>query len=180
MHAGMEDRQTRRGRQEAGPPQWGTLDLTRRSRYLALLRRWTHERLPAGTRVAADAAEWMRNALAHSAICDEAACEDGLLVRLRARLLADRPQALLARTAGISPRVEQLIGCDRLAAWEAALAALPRRQREIVILRIEFGLDFAAIGEETGLSPGAARAATVNALAALIDALRGTTYGRAA
>ena len=157
------------------------LDMARRSRYLILLRRWVQERLPAGTRAALDAAEWVRDALMNAAGPDgEAARENGsLLVRLRTRLLADRPQELRARSAEPSmpsSRVEQLIGRDQLDSWEYALTTLPHSQREFAILRIEFGLDFAQIADECSCPVAVARAETLNALAALIGAL-GTRHG---
>jgi DNA-directed RNA polymerase specialized sigma24 family protein len=172
-------------RSEAGPPRRETLDMARRSQYLALLRRWTQERLPTGTRAALDAAEWIRDALTKAAgPGGDAARENGsLLVRLRTRLLADHPSPARARLAGQSmpsSRVEQLIGCNQLDVWESALAVLPRRQRELVILRIEFGLDYAAIAAEIDLALPYARAETVNALAALIDALGTLQRDRAA
>jgi hypothetical protein len=162
-----------------------TLDLARRGRYFALLRRWAQERLPSGARAAIDAAEWIRAVLMRPGNVDAEVerADRSVLVRLRTRLLAERPQSLRTRCADrmIPPsRVEQLIGGDRLDAWENALAALPRRQRELVILRVEFGLDFEAIAAETHLALPFARAETVNALAALIDALGGTERGRAA
>lgn len=160
-----------------------TLDLARRGRYLALLRRWAQERLPVGTRAAMDAAEWIRDLLMRTDPTGEPAREDrSLLVGLRTRLLAERP-SLRARRADrsmASSRVEQWIGADQLDAWERALATLPRRQRELVILRVEFGLDFEAIAAEMRLALPFARAETVNALAALIDALGGKPRGRAA
>jgi RNA polymerase sigma-70 factor (ECF subfamily) len=162
-----------------------TLDLARRGHYMALLRRWARERLPAGMKAAVDAAEWIRDALPTGTDPgDRTPAENGsVLVRLRARLLADRSATVRARIAERgrpSSRVEQLVGRDQLDAWEQALAHLPQRQRELVILRIEFGLDYAAIAEETGSEVVTARAETVNALAALINALGETQRGRAA
>jgi RNA polymerase sigma-70 factor (ECF subfamily) len=159
--------------------------MARRSRYTALLRRWAQERLPAGTRAATDAAEWIRETLTRAAgpAAEPAPTAGSFLVRLRTHLLADRGSAIRARIAERSappPRVEQLIGCNRVGDWEAALAMLTRVQRELVILRVEFGLDFAAIAAEMDLSEPAARAETVNALAALIDALGEWRRGRAA
>ena len=166
-------------------PRREPLDMARRGRYIALLRRWAQERLPAGTRAAMDAGEWIRETLTKAAApnSEPAGATRSVLVRLRARLLADRSHALRARIAERampSPRVEQLIGCNQLAAWEAALALLPRLQRELVILRVEFGLDYAAIAAETDLTESSARAETVNALAALIDALGEWRRDRAA
>ena len=152
------------------------LDRARRSQYLTLLRRWASERLPAGTKAAGDAVEWLRHALDHDVHDTE---RDGsFLVRMRERLLARRP----VPSARLRPssRVEQLVGRDRLEAWEQALGDLPERQRELAILRIEFGLDYEAIAAEMDVPAGHARAETVNALAALIDALGRRPCGRAA
>ena len=172
MSAVMEQYPRRAPRQDVEPPRHDALDMARRCRYLALLRRWAQERLPAGTRAAHDVADWARGVLIHAALSD-AHGGGSLLLRLRSRLLAEGTPAtgLAANDSRPSPRVEQLIGCDRLEVWEKALAALPLRQRELVILRIEFGLDYDAIGDEAGLTPVLARSETVNALAALIDAM---------
>ena len=176
MSVVMEHYPRRATRQDVEPPRHDALDMARRSRYLALLRRWAQERLPAGTRAAHDAADWARSVLIHAAL-SESHGAGSLLLRLRSRLIAEGTRTMraandrAANDARPSPRVEQLIGCDRLDVWERALAALPLRQRELVILRIEFGLDYEAIAEEASLSVVAARSETVNALAALIDAV---------
>src|SRR6185312_14672218 len=52
MSAVMEQYPRRATRQNVEPPRQGALDMARRCRYLALLRRWAQERLPAGTRAA--------------------------------------------------------------------------------------------------------------------------------
>jgi RNA polymerase sigma-70 factor (ECF subfamily) len=150
------------------------LDTARRSRYAAQLRRWALERLPAGTKAAFDAAEWIRETLGRAADpgTGSVPCDGSLLVRLRAAVLADDAMpALRSECARPSSRVEQLVGRDRLDAWEQALDRLSASQRELAILRIEFGLDYEEIAAETGFPVAAARAHTVNALAALIDAL---------
>lgn len=177
MSAVLEQSSRRATRQDVEASRHGALDMARRGRYLALLRRWAQERLPAGTRAALDAADWARGILINAVLSDSYG-DGSLLLRLRSRLLAAGAQTThAANDARPSPRVEQLIGCDRLDVWELALAALPVRQRELVILRIEFGLDYEAIAEEASLSVEAARSETVNALAALIDAL---AFGHAA
>ena len=186
MLATVRFRDSRRARAETGlPPRCESLDMARRGRYTALLRRWAQERLPAGTSAAVEAGEWIRETLTKTAGPggEPQRARGSVLVRWRALLLADRSHALRTRMAERttpSPRVEQLIGCDQLRAWEAALAMLPRLQRELVILRVEFGLDYAAIAAETELSEPSARAETVNALAALIDALGEWRRDRAA
>ena len=182
MSAVMEQHPRRATRQDVEPPRLGALDMARRCRYLALLRRWAQERLPAGTRAAHDAADWARGVLIHAVMSDvESHAAGSFLLRLRSRLLASGAEPTrAANDTRPSPRVEQLIGCDRLEVWEHALAALPLRQRELVILRIEFGLDYDAIAEETDLPPPLARSETVNALAALIDAVSCRHAARAA
>ncbi|HET7924385.1 MAG TPA: sigma factor-like helix-turn-helix DNA-binding protein [Rhodanobacteraceae bacterium] len=181
MSAVMEQDPRRATRQDVEPPRHGALDMARRCRYLALLRRWAQERLPAGTRAAHDAADWARGVLIHAAMSDfEANASGSLLLRLRSRLLDGAEPMRAANDAQPSPRVEQLIGCDRLDVWESALAGLPQRQRELVILRIEFGLDYEAIAEEANLPAPLARTETVNALAALIDAIAFRQRARAA
>lgn len=166
MSAVLEQSAQRETRPDVEASRHGALDMARRGRYLALLRRWAQERLPAGTRAAHDAADWARGVLIN-AVHSAPDGDGSLLLRLRSRLLA----GAAANDARPSPRVEQLIGCDRLDVWESALAALPIRQRELVILRIEFGLDYEAIAEEAGLPAALARMETVNALASLIDAI---------
>jgi RNA polymerase sigma-70 factor (ECF subfamily) len=164
-------------RRDSGPAaRRDALDTARRSRYAAQLRRWAQERLPAGTKTAIDAAEWIGDALRRAAGPETgpARGEGSLLVRLRMLwLLDDVPlaRALRADRARCSSRVEQLVGCDRLEAWERALGNLSTRQRELAILRIEFGLDYDKIAVEMAVPVARARAETVNALAALIDAL---------
>ena len=59
------------------------------------------------------------------------------------------------------------------------IAQLNDASRELAILRVEFGLGYEDIAAETALPAAMARAETVNALAALIDAL-GTGTQRAA
>ncbi|MCH8479136.1 MAG: transposase [Wenzhouxiangella sp.] len=54
-------------------------------------------------------------------------------------------------------QVERLVGEEALAHYEAALDALPRPQQEVLVLRIEFGMSFPEIAEETGRSADAAR-----------------------
>ena len=152
----------------------GPLDAARRARYTALLRRWILERIPSGTTAAPTAADWITDAIAKHGTSGASERGRSLLVALRTQLFDDRSHELRSRPAGCampSSRVEQIAGCDHVDAWEIALAMLPRRQRELAILRVEFGLDDDAIAAELSTPVASARAETVNALAALIDAL---------
>lgn len=60
---------------------------------------------------------------------------------------------------------------DDAMAVRAALAALPTRQREVVILRYFLGLSAAEAGRVLGISSGAVRVVTHRAVAALRDVL---------
>ncbi|HVT31178.1 MAG TPA: hypothetical protein VHE32_00915, partial [Rhodanobacteraceae bacterium] len=115
MLTAVDNRDFRANRQPVRAPGRGTLDTACRSRYAAQLRRWAQERLPAGTKAAIDAAEWIREALGRAAGPETglARGEGSLLVRLRSRLLADDAvlaRALRAGHARPSSRVEQLVG----------------------------------------------------------------------
>ena len=97
MSVVMEQYPRRASRQDFEPPRHGALDMARRRRYLALLRRWAQERLPAGTRAAHDAAEWARGVLIHAAMSDvESLASGSLLLRLRSRLLAEGAEPMRA------------------------------------------------------------------------------------
>jgi RNA polymerase sigma-70 factor (ECF subfamily) len=66
--------------------------------------------------------------------------------------------------AGDSP-LATMIGAEQLALYERALAKLPERTREALLLRLELDLDYAAIARELGFpSPDAARMAIGRAL----------------
>ena len=140
MSAVMEQYPRRATRQDVEPPRQGALDMARRCRYLALLRRWAQERLPAGTRAALDAADWARGVLIHAAMSDVGPDGAGsLLLRLRSRLIADGVHAMpAANDARPSPRVEQLIGGHLVRFGTGQFDAQPRQQ-----FRVGVGTPFA-------------------------------------
>ncbi len=142
----------------------------------ALLRRWAQERLPAGTQAAVDAGEWIRETLMQAAGPHLPAQPRGPAVsRSPARASARRSQQCdpraHRRTRAPPPRVEQLIGSNRVGDWEAALAFAHAHAARARDSARRVRARFAAIAAEMELSEPVARAETVNALAALIDAL---------
>ena len=63
--------------------------------------------------------------------------------------------------------VDEMIGLDRLETYEKALARLPKRQQELVIFRVEFGLDYHEIAAEVGSTPDAVRVMLSRALSVI-------------
>lgn len=60
--------------------------------------------------------------------------------------------------------VEQIAGAERLRDYEAALAELPRKSQELIVMRIEFGMSFPEIAAELGMQADAVRMAVSRAL----------------
>ncbi|HXW43202.1 MAG TPA: sigma-70 family RNA polymerase sigma factor [Streptosporangiaceae bacterium] len=85
------------------------------------------------------------------------------VARKHAPRLAIRPDAAAADEASASDDRGELI---------AALRSLPRRQREVLVLRYYADLSVAEIAEVLRLRPGSVRAANSRGLAALASALR--------
>lgn len=98
--------------------------------------------------------------IAHSAATDEAAAAR------RARKSVDRGGP--ADTSGADNSAEDPTTAARV---QAALSGLSPHLREVVVLRLFQGLEYAAIGEATGVSEATARSRMRYALAALREVL---------
>jgi RNA polymerase sigma-70 factor, ECF subfamily len=143
-------------------------------RYLPLLQRWSHGRLPGYARGSNDTNDLVQITLmrALNRLEDFQSEGSGSFLAYLRRILLNVVRDEIRRTgrSGIkvtlhdaqadghlpSP-VEQLVGQEQLARYEKALAQLPERQQEVMILRIEFGLSFPQISEEVGSTPDAVR-----------------------
>ena len=154
------------------------------ARYLPRLRRWAHGRLPTGARDHLDTEDIVQDTLMQSvrrldqftpqhehAFCAYV-CQ-ALRNRLHdaARRLAVRPASaplsLDAATTDPSP-LEQAVGRETLARYESALQRLREGDRELVIARVELGLDYAEIADLSGKpSVASARVAVSRALVRL-------------
>lgn len=150
-------------------------------RCLPLLRRWAHGRLPARARDIADTDDLVQvtlmRALNHLEEF-EASRSGSFLAYLRQILLNEVRAELrkrqrhgdkvdvetLALTDESASVTEQLIGRDRLLAYERALAQLDREDQTLIVLRIEFGLGYPEIALETGATPDAVRMRVTRAL----------------
>ncbi|MGH7741939.1 MAG: RNA polymerase sigma factor [Candidatus Eiseniibacteriota bacterium] len=134
------------------------------SRYLGILGRWAHGRVPRAARDLVDTDDLVQSALVralNNLDRFEPRGEGAFLAYLRQILLNKiRDQARRARrrpehveledasaaSNGRSP-LEEAIGQERLRAYEEALAQLGESQREAVILRIELGMRYREIAE---------------------------------
>ncbi len=157
-------------------------------RFLPLLRRWGHGRLPPHARGLADTDDLVQvtlmRALDH-VDSFEARREGAFLAYLRRILLnALRDEVRRARRrpaesiehheiAQDAPSMlEQQVGRDMMESYEAALSALTPPQQEAVIMRLEFGYAYQQIADAMGRnSANAARMLVARALVDLAAAM---------
>lgn len=67
--------------------------------------------------------------------------------------------------------IEQIVGSERLRAYEQALSALPKRQQDLIVMRVEFGLSYPEIAAEVNSTPDAVRVMVARAIVQLSHAL---------
>lgn len=154
------------------------------ARYLPMLRRWAHGRLPTHARDLGDTEDLVQATLLRAIgrldgfEYEGSGCFLGYLRHLLLNVLRNEIRRSVARGGstelsealgdddGISP-LEAAIGRERLRRYERALATLPQRQQELLVMRIEFGLDYDEIAAETTLGRDAVRMAIKRAVAQL-------------
>jgi len=158
------------------------------ARYLPMLRRWSHGRLPRGARDISDTDDLVQVALMRALGRVESFVpqrEGAFLAYLRTTVLnsvrdelrrqARRPgrDSLDERLPSAEPSlVERAIGREMLEAYEAALSVLPEEQREAVIMRVEFGCTYREIAEALGKpTANAARMTVSRALLRLAEGM---------
>jgi RNA polymerase sigma-70 factor, ECF subfamily len=154
------------------------------ARVLPLLRRWAHGRLPAYARDLNETNDLVQVTLVRAMKrLDEFQAEGaGAFLAYLRQILLNTVKDEIRRHQRQGPHqpiddspiadpaasvVERLVGAEDLARYEAALARLPERQQQLLILRIEFDLSFPEIATETGSSPDAVRMMVNRALAML-------------
>ena len=151
------------------------------ARYLPRLRRWAHGRLPVWAREHLDTEDIVQDTLlnsvrqlgAFSPNHERAFCAyvcEGLRNRIRdaLRRAARRPASAAIpddEPATDPSPLEIAVGRQALGQYEAALQRLREPERELIIARVELGLDYREIAELLGKpSDGAARVAVSRAL----------------
>ena len=157
-------------------------------RYLALLTRWAHGRVPARARHLADTDDLVQTTLVRAlngVQHFEPRREGAFLAYLRTILLNQLRTAVQRVDAGPSLQslpeglegarpspLEEAIGAEAMESYEAALASLTEDQRQAVVLRIEMGLAFQQVAEATeSPSADAARMLVARGLARLSEAM---------
>lgn len=157
-------------------------------RYLPLLRRWAHGRLPSYARSTAETDDLVQVTLqraVHQLDGFEVRHEGAFLSYLRhiflntvrdeIRRYGRSPQfvEVTASTLDDMPSpIEQILGKQKLERYESALAALPEPHRQAVILRVELGMSFEEVARALEKpSANAARMTVARALAKLAERL---------
>lgn len=160
------------------------------ARFLPALTRWAHRRLPGAARALAETDDLVQVTLlrALNRVGEfEPRGEGAFLSYLRTILLnavrdemrrAQRRPAHLPLLEDDGPpqpsELERLLGRERLALYERALAELSEDHREAVILRLEFGYSHAEIAAALGrASADAARMLVARALVAMAKVMDG-------
>jgi RNA polymerase sigma factor (sigma-70 family) len=154
------------------------------ARYLPKLRRWAHGRLPGYARALADTDDLVQVTLIRTLnrLQEFKPQHEGALLAYLRTVLLNAVREEIRRTArrpqtiGLDdsvPQVEQMVGSPIVESYEAALARLGERDREAVILRVEFGYTHEEIAEALGsTSANAARMTVTRALVRLADEMR--------
>jgi RNA polymerase sigma-70 factor, ECF subfamily len=159
-------------------------------RFIPILRRWAHRRLPAGSRDLNDTMDLVQitllralNRLDHF----ESRGEGAFLGYLRNILLnVVKEETRRASRRGLSTTldetlasphasiVERVIGAEQIELYQRALAKLTEEQRQGVIMRVEFNYPYDQIAEALDKpSADAARMMVVRALADLAEIIDG-------
>lgn len=183
--AGLESTTTLLQRVRDGDPAARDRLLTR---FRAPLRRWAHGRIPRGASPLVDTDDLVQVALLRSLDHMKAFNQrrEGAfmaylrrilvnLIRDEARKVARQPlrEELAEDLPDRAPSpLEETVGNEALARYEAALTRLPEDDQEAVMLRIELGFTYPQVADAIGSpSPNAARMKVVRAVMRLAEEL---------
>ena len=157
------------------------------ARYLPRLTRWAHGRLPAGARDLSDTQDLVQvtlvRVLSHLQGFEHSGggsllgyLQQALLNVLRNEIRRSRRRGEhgelpeLAADEADSP-LAQAAGRESLERYERALQQLSARQQELIVMRVELGLDNSEMAAETGGTPDGVRMALRRAVAELVKVL---------
>ena len=163
-------------------------------RFLPVLNRWAHRRLPLCARDLVETADLVQmtllralNRMEHFESRGEGAFL-GYLRQILLNVVRDEIRRSSARGPHVgldetlaspySSVVEQVVGLEQMERYQRALEQLTQEQQQAVLLRVEFGYTYAQLAEALAKpSPDAARMMVVRALAELAE-LIDHDYGR--
>jgi RNA polymerase sigma factor (sigma-70 family) len=174
------------GRVQAGDNQ--ALDLLY-LRYLAPLRRWARGRLPRWARDLRDTDDLVQDTLLHTLRHVESFDYRGVgalqaylrqavvnRVRDECRRVGRRPEVTVVEDHLVSDApspLEEAVGAETLARYDAALSRLSETEREAVVARVEMGSSYLEIAEALGKpTADAARMTVGRALIRLAEEMR--------
>jgi RNA polymerase sigma-70 factor (ECF subfamily) len=159
-------------------------------RYLPLLRRWAHGRLPARARGLSDTDDLVQMTLirALNHVEDFESRHEGAFLAYLRQILLNQVRDEIRKTnrrpsgeeigddlqdPGPSP-LDQTIGRQAVERYEAALATLPKDQQQAVIMRLELGMTYEEIALAVGRpTANAARKMVERAIARLAEQMHG-------
>jgi RNA polymerase sigma-70 factor (ECF subfamily) len=159
-------------------------------RYLPVLQRWAHGRLPKGARDIVDTDDLVQDTLTKALRridLFEPRKEGAFLAYLRQILINEirkqvgrvskkpRPEGLSEDLAQGDPSpLEQILTLETLQAYESAFAMLPSEMQEAIMLRIELRFSHGQVAEALGYpSADAARMLVARAVVRLAEAMHG-------
>ncbi len=154
------------------------------ARFVPILRRWAHKRLPVHARDLNETSDLVQITLlrALNRLDEFEARGEGAFLAYLRRILLNVVREEIRRSTRRGPHdsleetlaspyasvTEHVIGVQQMARYERALSTLSEEQQQAVLLRIEFGYTYDAIADALGKpSADAARMACVRALAEL-------------
>jgi RNA polymerase sigma-70 factor, ECF subfamily len=164
-------------------------------RYLPILTRWAHGRLPAQARGMVDTNDLVQVTLvkALERVRDFEYRREGAFLAYLRRILqngiVDQLRAAQRRPAHEEPSegildgsrspLEEAVGKEILEAYEHGLSLLSDREKEAVVLRLELGFSHAEVADAIGSpSPDAARMLVSRALLRLAEVMNEQGQGR--
>jgi RNA polymerase sigma-70 factor (ECF subfamily) len=159
-------------------------------RYLPVLRRWAHGRLPPSARDLSDTDDLVQVTLLRALknIDEFDARHTGSFLAYLRQILLNQVRDELRRQQRrpgaaeldselpdleTPPLVEQMLGHERVRAYERALAQLPKRQQELIVMRMEFGMSYPEIAAEVDNTSDAVRVMVARAIVLLSRELGG-------
>ena len=153
-------------------------------RFMPILRRWAHRRLPQHARDLNETSDLVQITLlrALNRLDDFQSRGEGAFLAYLRRILLNVVREEIRRSTRRGPHesleetlaspyasmAEQVVGLEQMERYQRGLEAMSEEQQQAVLLRLEFGYTYEQIAEALGKpSPDAARMTVVRALAEL-------------